>query len=85
MQFCASKKDVDMWLMDIEPKKIGSVGYCFGGKYVTQLLAGQIDAGYIAHPFLVTLEEFAAIKAPLSIAAAGTLFFLDFNYRGLKC
>jgi hypothetical protein len=32
----------------------------------------QIDAGYVAHPSLVEPEELAAIRGPLSIAAAGT-------------
>jgi hypothetical protein len=32
----------------------------------------QIDAGYVAHPSLVEREELAAIRGPLSIAAAGT-------------
>lgn len=55
-------------------KKIGAVGYCFGGKYVIRFLAeGKgLDAGYVAHPSLVKPEELEAIKGPLSIAAAGT-------------
>ncbi|KAJ5961526.1 hypothetical protein N7501_006467 [Penicillium viridicatum] len=54
-------------------KKIGAVGYCFGGKYVCRSLKpGQIDVGYIAHPSFVTHEELGAIKGPLSIAAAET-------------
>ena len=56
---------------EIKPKFIGAVGYCFGGKYVTRLLAGQIDAGYIAHPSLVDMDELAAVTKPLAIAAAG--------------
>ncbi|KAJ5374571.1 hypothetical protein N7517_006577 [Penicillium concentricum] len=52
-------------------KKIGAVGYCFGGKYVCRFLKpGQIDVGYTAHPSFVTHEELGAIKGPLSIAAA---------------
>ncbi|KAJ6126688.1 Dienelactone hydrolase family protein [Penicillium sp. IBT 18751x] len=52
-------------------KKIGAVGYCFGGKYVIRFLKpGQIDAGYSAHPSFVTHEELGAIKGPFSIAAA---------------
>lgn len=53
-------------------KKIGAVGYCFGGKYVTRFLKpGQIDVGFSAHPSFVTHEELGAIKGPFSIAAAG--------------
>ncbi|CAG8025673.1 unnamed protein product [Penicillium olsonii] len=52
-------------------KKVGAVGYCFGGKYVVRYLKpGQIDVGYSAHPSFVTHEELGAIKGPFSIAAA---------------
>ncbi|KAF1963646.1 alpha/beta-hydrolase [Byssothecium circinans] len=57
-------------------KKLGGVGYCFGGKYVCRWLkgleAGGIDAGYTAHPSFVDAEELKGIKGPLSIAAAET-------------
>lgn len=54
-------------------KKIGSVGYCYGAKYVTIALGkGQIDVGYVAHPSFVEESELAAIKGPYSIAAAET-------------
>jgi dienelactone hydrolase len=56
---------------ELRPEKIGAAGYCFGAKYVTRLLAGEIDAGFNAHPSFVTLEELEAIKGPLSIVAAG--------------
>ncbi|KAL1999251.1 hypothetical protein VTN02DRAFT_4824 [Thermoascus thermophilus] len=52
-------------------KKIGGVGYCFGGKYVCRFLKdGKLDAGYTAHPSFITHEELGAIQGPLSIAAA---------------
>ncbi|RAK97234.1 dienelactone hydrolase family protein [Aspergillus ibericus CBS 121593] len=54
-------------------KKIGAVGYCFGGKYVVRYLRpGQVDAGYTAHPSFVQEDELRAIKGPLAIAAAET-------------
>ncbi|CUS12719.1 unnamed protein product [Tuber aestivum] len=65
------QKVMDHIRSDLKPRKIGAVGYCFGAKYVTQLLSGQIDAGYNAHPSFVTLDELCAIKAPLAISAAG--------------
>lgn len=34
-----------------------------------------MDAAYLAHPSFVDAEELAAIKGPLSIAAAGELGF----------
>ncbi|GAD93966.1 dienelactone hydrolase family protein [Paecilomyces variotii No. 5] len=54
-------------------KKVGAVGYCFGGKYVVRhLKPGKIDAGYTAHPSFVDSEELRNIKGPLSISAAET-------------
>ena len=53
-------------------KKIGTVGYCFGAKYVVKFLKkGVTDAGYVAHPSGVTEEEVREIEQPFSIAAAG--------------
>lgn len=54
-------------------KKIGAVGYCFGGKYVIRFLAeGKgVDAGFVAHPSMVDSSELEAITKPLSVAAAG--------------
>ena len=55
-----------------QPLKLVAVGYCFGAKYVTQLLGeGVLHAGFTAHPSFVLPEELAAVRAPLSIAAAG--------------
>ncbi|CDM37954.1 hypothetical protein DTO013E5_8273 [Penicillium roqueforti] len=52
-------------------KKLGAVGYCFGGKYVVRhLLPGKIDVGYTAHPSHVEANELKSIKGPLAIAAA---------------
>jgi len=55
-------------------KKIGSVGYCFGAKYVVRFLprGKGIDVGYVAHPSFVEEAELRAIEGPLSIAAAET-------------
>jgi dienelactone hydrolase len=53
-------------------KKIGGVGYCFGAKYVVMYLKpGDLDAGFVAHPSYVEVDEMKAIQGPLSIAAAG--------------
>jgi dienelactone hydrolase len=60
-------------------KKIGTVGYCFGAKYVVRFLKkGVTDAGYVAHPSWVVASELKAIEGPLSIAAAGgfRVFFI---------
>ncbi|KAH7356193.1 dienelactone hydrolase [Pyrenochaeta sp. MPI-SDFR-AT-0127] len=55
-------------------KRVGGVGYCFGGKWVPRFLTATagIDAGFIAHPSGLTEQEIGAIKWPISIAA-GTL------------
>jgi dienelactone hydrolase len=54
-------------------KRLGGVGYCFGGKYVCRFLKeGSLDAGFTAHPSFVDPEEVEEIAGPLSIAAAGT-------------
>lgn len=51
-------------------KKLASVGYCFGGKYVARYLApGKgLDAGFTAHPSGVVAAEWEAIRKPISIA-----------------
>jgi dienelactone hydrolase len=55
-------------------KKIGAVGYCFGGRYVVRFLAKDkgLDAGFAAHPSLVESSEFEAVTGPLSLALAGS-------------
>nr|POE75776.1 hydrolase tropi [Quercus suber] len=55
-------------------KRIGSVGYCFGAKYVARFsVEGKgIDVAAMAHPSFVDAEEIKAMKAPLTIAAAET-------------
>lgn len=78
-----TKKEVDpivfasiKYLQDAGYTKIGSVGYCFGAKYVCRFMGGVagkgIDVGYVAHPSFVDEDELAAISGPLSIAAAET-------------
>ncbi|EUC49794.1 hypothetical protein COCMIDRAFT_1424 [Bipolaris oryzae ATCC 44560] len=52
-------------------KRLGGVGYCFGGKYVCRLLKeGGLDAGFVAHPSFVEAEEVRGVARPFSIAAA---------------
>ncbi|KAK5169099.1 uncharacterized protein LTR77_006408 [Saxophila tyrrhenica] len=59
---------------DLGVKTLGSVGYCFGAKYVARFSAqGQgIDVGCMAHPSFVDADEVRKMRAPLSIAAAET-------------
>ncbi|KAJ5707209.1 Sterol O-acyltransferase ACAT/DAG/ARE [Penicillium malachiteum] len=52
-------------------ERVGGIGYCFGAKYTIRLLQpGQLDVVYVGHPSFVDEDELAAIKGPLSIAAA---------------
>jgi dienelactone hydrolase len=54
-------------------ERIGAIGYCFGAKYAVRMLQpGGCDVAYLAHPSFVEAEELAAIKGPLSMAAAET-------------
>jgi dienelactone hydrolase len=53
-------------------KKIGSTGYCFGGKYSFRAAAGGSDAAFAAHPSNLLDAEISAIKGPASVAAAET-------------
>lgn len=50
---------------------VGTLGFCFGAKYAVRDLDSQkAHAASIFHPSFVTIEEIAAIKAPLLISAA---------------
>ncbi|QKX63376.1 uncharacterized protein TRUGW13939_10546 [Talaromyces rugulosus] len=52
-------------------EKIGTAGYCYGGRFVVSFLKnGKTDAGYTAHPTAIQTGQLAAIEKPLSIAAA---------------
>jgi len=55
-------------------KRLGAVGFCFGGPYVVRTLAAGkgVDVGFIAHPGAISKAEFEAITKPLTIAAAET-------------
>jgi dienelactone hydrolase len=58
---------------DLGVKRIGTAGYCFGGKYVGRFLAkGKgVDVGFTAHPALLEQSEISGISGPLSLATAG--------------
>ncbi|KAH7051008.1 Alpha/Beta hydrolase protein [Macrophomina phaseolina] len=64
-------------------KRVASVGYCFGAKYVVRNLKGGelIDAAFIAHPSLIDMSELEAITQPLSIAAAEDDFIFPTHKR----
>lgn len=54
-------------------KKIAASGYCFGGRYAVRVLNGEhaVNAGFTAHPSLLTTEEVKAVQRPLGLANAG--------------
>ena len=57
---------------ELKPQFLGAIGYCFGAKYTIRNMTetGPLDAGAIAHPSFVTIEEVQAIRKPLIISAA---------------
>ncbi|KAK5682099.1 hypothetical protein LTS10_005224 [Elasticomyces elasticus] len=57
---------------ELHVEKIGSVGYCYGAKYVARFSAkGKgIDAACMCHPSFVDAGEIEAMTVPVSIAAA---------------
>ena len=59
---------------EFKPQTLVGIGYCFGAKYLIQLLGAQplFDAGAVAHPSFVAIEEVAALTRPLLISAAET-------------
>lgn len=70
---------------ELKPKNLFGIGYCFGGKYTIQHLSqsGLLDAGAVAHPSFVSIDEVAAIKKPLLISAAETdpIFTTDLRHQ----
>ncbi|GMM29921.1 protein [Martiniozyma asiatica (nom. inval.)] len=60
---------------EFKPKYTCAVGYCFGAKYLAQLMNGVehgVDCGAFAHPSFVADDELKAITKPLLISAAET-------------
>ncbi|KAF2009305.1 alpha/beta-hydrolase [Aaosphaeria arxii CBS 175.79] len=59
------------YIYDLGVRRLGGVGYCFGGKYVPRFMAINrgIDVGFIAHPSNLLSSEIEAIVGPISIAA----------------
>ncbi|WEJ96737.1 hypothetical protein PSN45_004280 [Yamadazyma tenuis] len=54
------------------PTFLGGIGYCFGAKYVIPYLTkdGLLDAGAVAHPSFLTLEEIEGIEKPILISTS---------------
>ncbi|ODQ77406.1 hypothetical protein BABINDRAFT_169270 [Babjeviella inositovora NRRL Y-12698] len=69
---------VDSFLQQLraewKPSFVGGIGHCYGAKYVVQHMTttGEFDAGALAHPTNITVEEVEACDKPLLINAAET-------------
>ncbi|ANB11213.1 protein AIM2 [Sugiyamaella lignohabitans] len=67
------EKAVEGLKKEYSPEFVGTVGYCFGARYVLQQLAtDNVNAGAIAHPSGVTIEDVRAVRKPLLIIGAET-------------
>jgi dienelactone hydrolase len=78
---------VDYARSELGFSRVGAVGYCFGGKYVSRYLAAGrgIDAGFVAHPSNLLEDEIRAVAGPLSIAAGSEFpFYLHHARLGLQ-
>ena len=59
-------------------KKIGTVGFCFGGRYSIIMAQGKVDAAYACHPSLVGIPgDFDPVTKPLSLAVGTEDSLLD--------
>ncbi|ANB11542.1 protein AIM2 [Sugiyamaella lignohabitans] len=64
-------KFVDAVLKKFSPEYVATIGYCYGAKFAVQQIGnGKANVAAMAHPSLVSIEEIAAIKAPLLIIGA---------------
>ena len=73
---------VDEIIGVFSPKKVGIIGYSFGGRYVFQFLEGKeedgewssdedlITVGAAVHPSLLHKDDFKSIKKPLFMVSA---------------
>ncbi len=49
--------------------KVGTIGFCFGGRYSILMAHGKVDAAYACHPSLVAIPgDFDPVTKPLSLA-----------------
>ncbi|KAK6454937.1 dienelactone hydrolase [Scheffersomyces xylosifermentans] len=84
-----AKPIVDKFVAELKaawnPKFLGGIGYCYGGKFAIQQLSedGHFTAAAVAHPSFVSIEEVQAVKRPLLISAAETdsIFTVDLRHQ----
>lgn len=59
-------------------EKVGTIGFCFGGRYSILMAHGKVDAAYACHPSLVAIPgDFDPVTKPLSIAVGTKDSLLD--------
>lgn len=58
--------------------KVGTIGFCYGGRYAIITAQGKADAAYACHPSLVAIPgDFESVVKPLSIAVGTKDSLLD--------
>jgi len=63
---------------DPQTKKIGAVGFCWGGRYAILAAHGEVDAAFACHPALVSVpDDFEPVSKPLSLAVGSEDSLLD--------
>jgi len=59
-------------------KKVGAIGFCWGGRYAILAAHGEVDAAYACHPSLVAIPgDFEGVTKPLSLAVGDQDSLLD--------
>lgn len=61
-----------------DTKKVGALGFCWGGRYAILAAHGEVDAAYACHPSLVAIPaDFEPVTKPLSLALGDKDSLLD--------
>lgn len=63
--------------------KIGTIWFCWGGRYSILTAHGEVDAAYACHPSLVAIPgDFDPVTKPLSLAVGSKDSMLDADSVG---